>query len=131
MKKASRALAVAVLLAGGALLATLVPCVKMPQFDAQRRGLGLAAALGHRLGEVGEEHGEPQPQRHARTGNDEQHHQHMVEDFHRAHQTHLTMYGLDKLLHRRFGISCLTSSVGKQLDGSNIGIGIGNPSGHD
>ena len=28
---------------------------------AQRRGLRLAAALGHRLGEVGEQHGEPQP----------------------------------------------------------------------
>jgi len=27
----------------------------------QRLGLGLAAALGHRLGEVGEQHGEPQP----------------------------------------------------------------------
>ena len=30
---------------------------------AQRVGLRLAAALGHRLGEVGEEHGEPQPGR--------------------------------------------------------------------
>ena len=29
----------------------------------QRVGLGLAAAFGHRLGEVGEEHGEPQPER--------------------------------------------------------------------
>ena len=28
---------------------------------AQRRGLGLAAALGDRLGEVGEDHGQPQP----------------------------------------------------------------------
>ena len=31
---------------------------------AQRRRLGLAAALGHGLGEVGEQHGEPQPRRH-------------------------------------------------------------------
>ena len=31
---------------------------------AQRVGLGLAAPLGHRLGEVGEQHREPQPQRH-------------------------------------------------------------------
>ena len=30
---------------------------------AQRRGLRLAAPLGHRLGEVGEQHGEPQPGR--------------------------------------------------------------------
>ena len=30
---------------------------------AQRLGLGLAAALGNRLGEVGEEHGQPQPER--------------------------------------------------------------------
>ncbi len=30
---------------------------------AQRVGLRLAAALGHRLGEVGEEHGEPEPER--------------------------------------------------------------------
>ena len=30
---------------------------------AQRRGLRLAAALGQRLGEVGEQHGEPQPHR--------------------------------------------------------------------
>jgi hypothetical protein len=30
---------------------------------AQRRRLRLAAALGQRFGEVGEEHGEPQPQR--------------------------------------------------------------------
>ena len=30
---------------------------------AQRRGLRLAAPFGHRLGEVGEQHGEPQPQR--------------------------------------------------------------------
>ena len=30
---------------------------------AQRVGLGLAAAFGHRLGEVGEQHREPQPQR--------------------------------------------------------------------
>ena len=30
---------------------------------AQRFGLGLAAPLGHRLGEVGEEHREPQPER--------------------------------------------------------------------
>ena len=28
---------------------------------AQRVGLRLAAALGHRLGEVGEQHGEPEP----------------------------------------------------------------------
>ena len=28
-------------------------------------GLRLAAALGHRLGEVGEQHGEPQPERNA------------------------------------------------------------------
>ena len=32
---------------------------------AQRVGLGLAAAFGHRLGEVGEEHREPQPGRDA------------------------------------------------------------------
>jgi hypothetical protein len=32
---------------------------------AQRRGLRLAAALGHRLGEVGEPHGQPQPGRQA------------------------------------------------------------------
>ena len=31
---------------------------------AQGVGLGLAPALGHRLGEVGEEHGEPQPEGH-------------------------------------------------------------------
>ena len=31
---------------------------------AQRRGLRLAAAFGERLGEVGEQHREPQPQRH-------------------------------------------------------------------
>ena len=30
---------------------------------AQRVGLRLAARLGHRLGEVGEEHGEPEPER--------------------------------------------------------------------
>ena len=30
---------------------------------AQRVGLGLAAAFGHRLGEVGEQHREPQPRR--------------------------------------------------------------------
>ena len=30
---------------------------------AQRVGLRLAARLGHGLGEVGEEHGEPQPER--------------------------------------------------------------------
>ena len=30
---------------------------------AQRVGLGLAPALGHRLGEVGEQHGEPEPDR--------------------------------------------------------------------
>jgi hypothetical protein len=33
---------------------------------AQRVGLRLAAALGHGLGEVGEEHGEPQPERDGR-----------------------------------------------------------------
>ena len=33
---------------------------------AQRVGLRLAAALGHRLGEVGEEHGEPEPERDRR-----------------------------------------------------------------
>src|SRR5664280_988774 len=32
---------------------------------AQGVGLGLAPALGHRFGEVGEEHGEPQPDDHA------------------------------------------------------------------
>ena len=31
---------------------------------AQRVGLRLAAALGHRLGEVGEQHREPEPERH-------------------------------------------------------------------
>ena len=31
---------------------------------AERRRLRLAPSLGHRLGEVGEEHGEPQPERH-------------------------------------------------------------------
>ena len=31
---------------------------------AQRLGLGLAAPLGQRLGEVGEQHREPQPERH-------------------------------------------------------------------
>ena len=31
---------------------------------AQRVGLGLAAPLRHRLGEVGEQYGEPEPQRH-------------------------------------------------------------------
>ena len=30
---------------------------------AQRVGLGLAAPFGHRLGEVGKQHGEPQPHR--------------------------------------------------------------------
>ena len=30
---------------------------------AQRLGLGLAAPFGHRFGEVGEQHGEPQPER--------------------------------------------------------------------
>ena len=36
---------------------------------AQRGRLGLAAALGHRLGEVGEEHGEPEPERSPRPVN--------------------------------------------------------------
>ena len=31
---------------------------------AQRGGLRLAAAFGHRFGEVGEQHGKPQPDRH-------------------------------------------------------------------
>ena len=33
----------------------------VPLGPAQRLGLGLAAALGHRLGQVGEHHGQPQP----------------------------------------------------------------------
>ena len=37
---------------------------------AQRVGLGLAAALGHRLGEVGEEDGEPEPDGDQQTAND-------------------------------------------------------------
>ena len=48
----------------------LLPAVREPAgLDvaphlAQRVGLGLAAPLGHRLGEVGEDHREPEPQAH-------------------------------------------------------------------
>ena len=54
---------------------TSVPSARRTRADglaarlAQRRRLRLAAALGHRLGEVGEQHGEPQ-ERHDEAGED-------------------------------------------------------------
>jgi hypothetical protein len=38
-----------------------LPCHRVALGPAQRVGLGLAAALGHRFGQVGEHHGQPQP----------------------------------------------------------------------
>ena len=47
---------------GGRLLAAVAqPRDGLGAHRAQRRGLGLAAALGERLGEVGEDDGQPQP----------------------------------------------------------------------
>ena len=47
-----------------------------------------------------------------------------------ANQPHLVVNGLHKLLHGFFGIARFAPSVGKELDGVDIGIGIGNAPRH-
>ena len=72
----------------------------------------------------------PQPDRHAGGGGDQAHRQRMVDDLEAADQPHLPVGGAQEVLHRAAGEAGLAVGVGEQLDGADVGVGVGDAAGH-
>ena len=72
----------------------------------------------------------PQPQRQAAGAQNQQHDQHMVDDFKLAHQAHLRIAREAEGLHGRAREFGFAARVRKQLDGGDVGIGVGDAAGH-
>ena len=73
----------------------------------------------------------PQPQRGAAGAQNHAHHQHMVDDFKPAHQSHLRVAGELEGVHGGAGKLGFAVGVREQLDGGDVGVRVGDAPGHE
>ncbi|MPM61370.1 hypothetical protein SDC9_108228 [bioreactor metagenome] len=72
----------------------------------------------------------PQPQGKARAAQDQQGDHGVVGQLEQADHTHLGVAGFLERLHRIACVLGLAPGVGEQLDGGDVGVGVGNAAGH-
>ena len=72
----------------------------------------------------------PQPQRQPAGREHQQHDERVIDDLKRADQAHLHLAGDLERLHRFAGVGRFALAVGKELDGGDVGVGVGHAPGH-
>ena len=72
----------------------------------------------------------PQPQRGAGGAGDQHHAEHVVDDLEAGDEPHLRVHGAHELLHRAARVAGLALRVREQLDGRDVGVGVGDAAGH-
>ena len=72
----------------------------------------------------------PEDQRHQRRAGDQGDAQGVVDDLEQRHQAHLRVAGGGELLHRLAREVRLALRVREQLDGGDVGVGVGHAPGH-